>query len=154
MSSALGGTFPDLKGQAPLRQQPARDGTANGVPFPDLKGQAPLRPAAFATLPSTLGLFLTSKVRLHCDKLLIPSVLKKLATFPDLKGQAPLRPVWGSESAWREALFLTSKVRLHCDEVRRNGTAVDPVELFLTSKVRLHCDSLCDLFHFLDGAFS
>ena len=36
--------FPDLKGQAPLRLDQARDVTSmTSGPFPDLKGQAPLR---------------------------------------------------------------------------------------------------------------
>ena len=39
-----------------------------------------------------LRLFLTSKVRLHCDLPVAgPAVLHRHA-FPDLKGQAPLRP--------------------------------------------------------------
>ncbi len=60
-------------------------------------------------------LFLTSKVRLHCDD------------------------VWLAGMTRLGYLFLTSKVRLHCDiggrfEWRRDS------QLFLTSKVRLHCD--------------
>ena len=46
----------------------ADDGTQDvTLPFPDLKGQAPLRP--FVATPSVTcsQLFLTSKVRLHCD---------------------------------------------------------------------------------------
>ena len=60
-------------------------------------------------------LFLTSKVRLHCD---------------DFHGET-LEP--------REVLFLTSKVRLHCDMLGLRWVRVTVV-LFLTSKVRLHCD--------------
>ena len=37
-------------------------------PFPDLKGQAPLRHSVFRGIDGkALALFLTSKVRLHCD---------------------------------------------------------------------------------------
>ena len=36
-------------------------------PFPDLKGQAPLRRGDVDGAHDALGLFLTSKVRLHCD---------------------------------------------------------------------------------------
>ena len=60
-------------------------------PFPDLKGQAPLRPRNRRQRGIDSGLFLTSKVRLHCD----------LAAMHMVSG--------GS------VLFLTSKVRLHCD---------------------------------------
>ena len=63
-------------------------------PFPDLKGQAPLRHRGQIRVVSGLaGLFLTSKVRLHCDDT-------------------------GTSDAWQYMydLFLTSKVRLHCDE--------------------------------------
>ena len=61
-------------------------------------------------------LFLTSKVRLHCD------CLPGLGTEPGFFG-----------------LFLTSKVRLHCD-LSGDGTYSIGAVLFLTSKVRLHCD--------------
>ena len=60
-------------------------------------------------------LFLTSKVRLHCDS--------------ELQGR---------DQGFRE-LFLTSKVRLHCDLYSR-ATPATQSGLFLTSKVRLHCD--------------
>ena len=60
------------------------------------------------------GLFLTSKVRLHCDG--IPGSL-----------------TLGIE------LFLTSKVRLHCDQALAVAAGKQRA-LFLTSKVRLHCD--------------
>ena len=62
-------------------------------------------------------LFLTSKVRLHCD-------LRDLAA--------------AEVEALR--LFLTSKVRLHCDSVMPSSRMGVP-PLFLTSKVRLHCDA-------------
>ena len=65
---------------------------------------------------SQAELFLTSKVRLHCD------------------------PVMSSASPAWEVLFLTSKVRLHCDSERHRGCWRTPYPLFLTSKVRLHCD--------------
>ena len=62
------------------------------------------------------GLFLTSKVRLHCDELWEQDQAAYREPFPDLKGQAPLRR--GGDSVVcgsRKYLFLTSKVRLHCD---------------------------------------
>ena len=62
--------FPDLKGQAPLRQRHAILKDGRTTPFPDLKGQAPLR------LPDDVA---------DVHLLGVP--------FPDLKGQAPLRPV-------------------------------------------------------------
>ena len=68
MAVAVGGAFPDLKGQAPLRlKYPAQQMSSHRQPFPDLKGQAPLRRAG--------GL----------------RVSEPAAAFPDLKGQAPLR---------------------------------------------------------------
>ncbi len=39
------------------------------------------------------GLFLTSKVRLHCDLIRMTDLQVEARTFPDLKGQAPLRLV-------------------------------------------------------------
>ena len=60
-------------------------------------------------------LFLTSKVRLHCDVRV-----------------TVLCSVLGS-------LFLTSKVRLHCDLTFSPCLKLGAY-LFLTSKVRLHCD--------------
>ena len=62
------------------------------LPFPDLKGQAPLRHGRRGDARGGgLGLFLTSKVRLHCD-LVLPFAMANCAIpFPDLKGQAPLR---------------------------------------------------------------
>ena len=109
-------SFPDLKGQAPLRL--CRDATLRpGEPaFPDLKGQAPLR--LLPPLPvATCG-----------------------EPFPDLKGQAPLRPLPPAPvPAPRSPLFLTSKVRLHCDFGDYLNKVKDQL-LFLTSKVRLHCD--------------
>ena len=62
-------------------------------------------------------LFLTSKVRLHCD-LWDPSGIRTgLEPFPDLKGQAPLRRNIITNTAVEDrTLFLTSKVRLHCDQ--------------------------------------
>ena len=84
--------FPDLKGQAPLRPGVATAKRHNDLPFPDLKGQAPLRPlhgTDDAVRAATL--FLTSKVRLHCDNLNIVAKNSAPLPFPDLKGQAPLR---------------------------------------------------------------
>ena len=60
-------------------------------------------------------LFLTSKVRLHCDRSKKSMILTPRSTFPDLKGQAPLRPFVATPSVTCSQLFLTSKVRLHCD---------------------------------------
>ena len=62
------------------------------------------------------GLFLTSKVRLHCDLI--------IAGLPFGQG----------------CLFLTSKVRLHCDGEVGEHFSEFLDGLFLTSKVRLHCD--------------
>ena len=61
-------------------------------------------------------LFLTSKVRLHCDNIGMSRNRRR-----------------------RNCLFLTSKVRLHCDIVGKYQLPTDNT-LFLTSKVRLHCD--------------
>ena len=86
-------------------------------------------------------LFLTSKVRLHCDYLTPRSPHEPTCPFPDLKGQAPLRrTAVPSTLPQSQLLFLTSKVRLHCDLITD-----DPIKdraLFLTSKVRLHCDAV------------
>ena len=61
-------------------------------------------------------LFLTSKVRLHCDCVQYCHDPLLRWPFPDLKGQAPLRPApISGEPQREEVLFLTSKVRLHCD---------------------------------------
>ena len=62
-------------------------------------------------------LFLTSKVRLHCDFHTNGRAVRTAASFPDLKGQAPLRQVmdWVLKTLEVIRLFLTSKVRLHCD---------------------------------------
>ena len=84
-------TFPDLKGQAPLRPQTVASPLWHHRPFPDLKGQAPLRHGVSLFVDQGGELFLTSKVRLHCD---VDLVL-------DLRQHVQL--------------FLTSKVRLHCD---------------------------------------
>ena len=87
-------------------------------PFPDLKGQAPLRTSTQGSYrASAASLFLTSKVRLHCDT-------------GTRSGSLPPR----------RTLFLTSKVRLHCDKIPRVDGAGGHPALFLTSKVRLHCD--------------
>ena len=88
-------------------------------PFPDLKGQAPLRRANLGQGidDPIIVLFLTSKVRLHCD------------FFPVCQNMAPIID-----------LFLTSKVRLHCDGLSIEETVGTLSALFLTSKVRLHCD--------------
>ena len=62
-------------------------------------------------------LFLTSKVRLHCDELWEQDQAAYREPFPDLKGQAPLRRAFSSSKQARHChLFLTSKVRLHCDK--------------------------------------
>ena len=92
-----------------------------------------------------MALFLTSKVRLHCDKRISLSPQAQANSFPDLKGQAPLRRAEGTGSSYGGWLFLTSKVRLHCDEGIRGGL-VSQEELFLTSKVRLHCDEVGSVF--------
>ena len=117
--------FPDLKGQAPLRLAALADGQQDPQPFPDLKGQAPLRRCdvrlsvwrdriLFLTskvrlhcdglcggsaLPLRL-LFLTSKVRLHCDRVVGRPVARCQLPFPDLKGQAPLRQA-ARQAEWR-----------------------------------------------------
>ena len=85
--------FPDLKGQAPLRRFQPNARALSQSSFPDLKGQAPLRHAAGDDLS------------------------RGLHAFPDLKGQAPLRyaPLRPLAAAGFD-LFLTSKVRLHCDK--------------------------------------
>ena len=60
--------------------------------FPDLQGQAPLRHLQLDVWQSfSWDLFLTSKVRLHCDDLAFESDGNMTTTFPDLQGQAPLR---------------------------------------------------------------
>ena len=85
-------------------------------------------------------LFLTSKVRLHCDVSSMERSRPGSMAFPDLKGQAPLRLAAKADLQPFIALFLTSKVRLHCDLVDVfHGPHLAP--LFLTSKVRLHCDN-------------
>ena len=61
-------------------------------------------------------LFLTSKVRLHCD---LSTRMACILGMP---------------------LFLTSKVRLHCDTPIPFQERFLRKHLFLTSKVRLHCD--------------
>ena len=62
-------------------------------PFPDLKGQAPLRLRIRRPHDrSRHSLFLTSKVRLHCDHVEDQMRFGAVVPFPDLKGQAPLRP--------------------------------------------------------------
>ena len=108
--------------------------------FPDLKGQAPLRRGGVESEDGEgLVLFLTSKVRLHCDHRGPRGRDPRTSTFPDLKGQAPLRlAVVCINGGGVPPLFLTSKVRLHCDGIP--GSLTLGIELFLTSKVRLHCD--------------
>ena len=65
------------------------------VLFPDLKGQAPLRLSTVPEVRWFAYLFLTSKVRLHCDNDLVNKISGPLkASFPDLKGQAPLRLIF------------------------------------------------------------
>ena len=59
--------------------------------FPDLKGQAPLRQLLGLVLVADAPLFLTSKVRLHCDPGEGAARQGLCPAFPDLKGQAPLR---------------------------------------------------------------
>ena len=75
-------------------------------PFPDLKGQAPLRLGAQRDLcAGEYLLFLTSKVRLHCDYR-GPGLSHAAGDpFPDLKGQAPLRPEQLLEQARQEITF-------------------------------------------------
>ena len=93
-------------------------------------------------LPAGWVLFLTSKVRLHCDPVRprYCHVSPGCGAFPDLKGQAPLRRELGEVArVFVLGLFLTSKVRLHCD-CRESAAAGQAFGLFLTSKVRLHCD--------------
>ena len=85
-------------------------------PFPDLKGQAPLRHLVHRDLRGTHILFLTSKVRLHCDMHRNSGPGRGPTPFPDLKGQAPLRRAdITADHGAAASLFLTSKVRLHCD---------------------------------------
>ena len=99
------------------------------APFPDLKGQAPLRRGPPGRLrPTRSALFLTSKVRLHCD-LWDPSGIRTgLEPFPDLKGQAPLRRNIITNTAVEDrTLFLTSKVRLHCDHPNSPLAISNPV---------------------------
>ena len=74
-------------------------------------------------------LFLTSKVRLHCDS----------------------KAVWGAVGGI--SLFLTSKVRLHCDQLGVLNT-LSGAGLFLTSKVRLHCDTPRRIKGAIPGIFS
>ena len=110
--------------------------------FPDLKGQAPLRRSACSSQDGTGCLFLTSKVRLHCDNTIRASLKIILGPFPDLKGQAPLR-----HQLIELVTGLTSKAFPDLKgqaPLRRCEVAyfLDfPVYLFLTSKVRLHCDN-------------
>ena len=88
-------------------------------------------------------LFLTSKVRLHCDEPIEWREEKLDDAFPDLKGQAPLRRLARLDVVDElPVLFLTSKVRLHCDLRDLAAAEVEALRLFLTSKVRLHCDSV------------
>ena len=52
----------------------------------------------------TARLFLTSKVRLHCDDLVLSNVEgDPIRPFPDLKGQAPLRRVALSEGLQQQS---------------------------------------------------
>ena len=87
-----------------------------------------------------LRLFLTSKVRLHCD--VFGGVEDLVACLLFLTSKVRLHcdqlPVGGVEVG--EPLFLTSKVRLHCDRFSPLP-CWDASHLFLTSKVRLHCDT-------------
>ena len=72
-----------------------RTNKATSSAFPDLKGQAPLRQDSMDERYAKVEreLFLTSKVRLHCgDEAQILSESAPRGPFPDLKGQAPLRP--------------------------------------------------------------
>ena len=88
-----------------------------------------------------LLLFLTSKVRLHCDSRSHIPINELRTPFPDLKGQAPLRLARRVRRGQiRVVLFLTSKVRLHCDVYPVDVFTGVLARLFLTSKVRLHCD--------------
>ena len=86
-----------------------------------------------------MSLFLTSKVRLHCDRDLLSDVRSIKALF--LTSKARLHCDHGVESSYRAShgLFLTSKARLHCDHGVESSYRASH-GLFLTSKVRLHCD--------------
>ena len=68
-----------------------------------------------STVDQAKNLFLTSKVRLHCDKSTLAQRDHRPEPFPDLKGQAPLRHDKAKRGLLLSSLFLTSKVRLHCD---------------------------------------
>ena len=98
--------------------------SSTATAFPDLKGQAPLRLSTVPEVRWFAYLFLTSKVRLHCDS---------------ANGLAQLLDT---------ILFLTSKVRLHCDMLATQHIGGGHW-LFLTSKVRLHCDN--DLVNKISG---
>ena len=78
------------------------------------------------TCAGELGdLFLTSKVRLHCDGADEGVGGVFVPAFPDLKGQAPLRPCADRQQMDGVGLlFLTSKVRLHCDRYVSCGSQV------------------------------
>ena len=69
-----------------------------------------------------MPLFLTSKVRLHCDDIYNEGIARSWNPFPDLKGQAPLRPAGKGGHVYFPNLFLTSKVRLHCDGAPSGGS--------------------------------
>ena len=140
-------SFPDLQGQAPLRPIKGHVLSESSCSFPDLQGQAPLRRLNLTCPTNPPPLFLTSKVRLHCDRgccanrgpvaapfpdlqgqaplrhgvALLQNQRQEVA-FPDLQGQAPLRPVAVADTLPLHLLFLTSKVRLHCDGL----DALDP----------------------------
>ena len=50
-------------------------------PFPDLKGQAPLRLSTVPEVRWFAYLFLTSKVRLHCDKTILRHIARIYSFF-------------------------------------------------------------------------
>ena len=132
--------------------------------FPDIKGQAPLRQGRLCrTSLARCDLFLTSKVRLHCDSPREPPAGSSTAAFPDLKGQAPLRRPDGHQRLGRQGAFPDLKgqapLRLLIEQIRQHTETTFPdlkgqaplrlpggcllpsgPGLFLTSKVRLHCD--------------
>ena len=89
------------------------------------------------------NLFLTSKVRLHCD-LLMASLFREHYANLFLTSKVRLHCDHGGTTPPVEragGLFLTSKVRLHCDILKGCPSPHPMICLFLTSKVRLHCDS-------------
>ena len=138
---ATASSFPDLKGQAPLRPlQVAAPNVGQFAAFPDLKGQAPLRLEAKRLAVGDFLLFLTSKVRLHCDQVWVLNLIDFTALFLTSKVRLHCDGGAAEMSVQVMKLFLTSKVRLHCDLRTLPPHPQHRSQLFLTSKVRLHCD--------------